>query len=89
MKKKILIGIAAVAVATIAAVNVNYALQGDDLSELSVANLEALAQESGNTRDCPGGSCSYSNPYSGNCTACCPSGKNPRCDSFGCTCIGW
>jgi hypothetical protein len=45
MKKKLLIGIAAAAVATIAAVNVNYALQGNDLSELSLANVEALAQE--------------------------------------------
>jgi hypothetical protein len=46
MKKKILLSIAAVAVVAIAAVNVNIALQSNDLSALSLANVEALAQES-------------------------------------------
>jgi hypothetical protein len=45
MKKKILLSIAAVAVVAIAAVNVNIALQSNDLSALSLANVEALAQE--------------------------------------------
>jgi hypothetical protein len=46
MRKKIFIGIAAIAVAAIAAINVNFALQGNnDLSALSLANVEALAQE--------------------------------------------
>jgi hypothetical protein len=47
MKKKILIGLAAVAVATIAAVNITIYSQNSDLSALSLANVEALAQESG------------------------------------------
>jgi hypothetical protein len=45
MKKRIFIGIATIAVATITAVNVNIALQGSDLSALSLANVEALAGE--------------------------------------------
>jgi hypothetical protein len=44
MKKMFFIGIAAVVVVAIAAVNVNYALQGNnDLSALALANMEALA----------------------------------------------
>ena len=50
MRKKLFIGISAVAVGTIAAVNANYALQGNkNLSELALANVEALAQETGST----------------------------------------
>jgi hypothetical protein len=58
MRKKIFIGISAVAVGTIAAVNVNYALQGNkNLSELALANVEALAEENSETPTytCPGG----------------------------------
>ena len=46
MRKKLFIGISAVAVVAVAAVNVNYALQGNkNLSALALANVEALAQE--------------------------------------------
>ena len=49
MKKKIFIGIAAVAVAAIATVNVNFASQNnDDLSTMVLANAEALAGEADN-----------------------------------------
>ncbi|MDR1225948.1 MAG: NVEALA domain-containing protein [Prevotellaceae bacterium] len=51
MKKKFLIGIAAVAVAAVAAVNVNFASQNNDLSALSLANIEALAEEQDTPRD--------------------------------------
>lgn len=40
-----MIGIAAVVVAAVAAVNVNFALQSNGLSALSLANVEALAEE--------------------------------------------
>jgi hypothetical protein len=86
MRKVILGGIAAIVIAVVAAVNVNLNSQNDNLlSDLALANVEALAQE-GNTGNCPGGSsCSYSNSP-GTCTVCCPAGKNPKCDVFGCTC---
>jgi hypothetical protein len=42
MKKKILIGIAAAAVAAIAAVNVNVSSKKNLLSDISLANIEAL-----------------------------------------------
>jgi hypothetical protein len=45
MRKKLFIGISAVAVGAIAAVNVNYASQNNDLSDLALANVEALAGE--------------------------------------------
>jgi hypothetical protein len=45
MKKKLFIGIAVVAVAAVAAVNVSYALQDNALSALALANVEALGQE--------------------------------------------
>ena len=43
MKKKLFIGISAVAVAAVATVNVNLALQGNHLSALELANMEVLA----------------------------------------------
>ena len=48
MKKKILGGIVAVAIAAVAAVNVNFNNEGENgLSALSVANIEALADGEG------------------------------------------
>ncbi|GHT71284.1 hypothetical protein FACS189455_2720 [Bacteroidia bacterium] len=43
MKKKILIGFAALAIATVVALNVNISAQGEKLSDVSLANVEALA----------------------------------------------
>ena len=54
MKKKILGGIAILAIAAVAAFNVNFNTQSNDLSAVSLANVEALAGElsGGNTVDC-------------------------------------
>jgi hypothetical protein len=50
MKKVILGGIAAIAIAALAVVNVNVNSQNDNLLfDLALANVEALAQESGGT----------------------------------------
>lgn len=62
-------------------------------------SVEALAQGSGSggsggVDECPGGSCSYTFYKPGiypqvvewECNACCPEGKNPRCDWQGCRC---
>jgi hypothetical protein len=54
MKKKIFIGVAAVAVTAIVAINVNSTLQSDNLSVLSLANVEALAGESNGATPCGG-----------------------------------
>jgi len=35
---------------------------------------------------CPGGSCTWSDSFGNNCSACCPTGKTPECTTFGCTC---
>lgn len=45
MNKKILFGIAALAIATVSVVNVNFNSQSNNLSDVSLANVEALAQE--------------------------------------------
>jgi hypothetical protein len=61
MSKKILYGIAVLAIAAVAAWNVNLNSQGNDLSDISLANVEALAGEGGTTvTSCLGlwGSCS-------------------------------
>jgi hypothetical protein len=44
MKKKILGGIALLAIAAVAAWNVNLSLQSNDLSGISMANVDALAE---------------------------------------------
>jgi hypothetical protein len=46
MNKKILYGIAVLAIAAVAAWNVNFNSQRNDLSDISLANIEALAGES-------------------------------------------
>ena len=43
MKKKILIGFAALVIAAVAALNVNFSTNGYKLSDISLANVEALA----------------------------------------------
>jgi hypothetical protein len=54
MKKKILSGIVLFTIAAIAAWNVNLNSQSNELSDISLANVEALATESGtgNVVDC-------------------------------------
>jgi hypothetical protein len=55
MKKVILGGVAAVVVAAFAVVNVNVNSQNDNLlSDLALANVEALAQEGGNCNNING-----------------------------------
>jgi hypothetical protein len=54
MKKKILGGIAMLAIAAVAVVNVNLNSQGHELSAISLANVEALAEDedSENKKSC-------------------------------------
>jgi hypothetical protein len=88
MKKYILGGIACIIIAVAAVLNVSISAKSlsKRLSYISLANIEALAtSEGGNANDCPGGYCSYSDATS-SCSACCPTGKDPSCGSFGCTC---
>jgi hypothetical protein len=48
MKKKIVYGIAVLAIAAVAVINVSLSSQqNNELSDLSLANIEALAQEPG------------------------------------------
>lgn len=55
MRKKLLGGLAAVVIAAIAAVNVNFNNEAENsLSALSLANVEALAQNESGTA-CPNG----------------------------------
>ena len=51
MKKKILYGVAVFVLAAIAAWNVNISTQNSGLSDVSLANVEALAVEINNTGD--------------------------------------
>ncbi|MCL2651072.1 MAG: NVEALA domain-containing protein [Candidatus Azobacteroides sp.] len=43
MKKKILIGFATLAIAAVAALNMNFSAKSNGLSDVSLANVEALA----------------------------------------------
>jgi hypothetical protein len=49
MKKKILGGIAVMAIAAVTAFNVNFTTQDNNLSDISLANVEALAQNESGT----------------------------------------
>ena len=77
-------------------VSVNFNLNKDNfiLPDLALRNLEILAQsEDGGggctIRNCPGGCCGHSDIFGNNCSACCPDGKDPTCNSFGCSCWSW
>ncbi|GHT71950.1 hypothetical protein AGMMS50239_41270 [Bacteroidia bacterium] len=59
MKKKIFGGIAVLAIAAVAAWNVNLSSQSSDMSDVSLANVEALAAEIPD-----GTNCSSTAPYS-------------------------
>jgi len=65
MKKFVFGGIAIVAIAAAIAINVNVSSKGEALSDISLANVEALA-----TKPCYG-MCNSWNPNAGGCgTAC-------------------
>jgi hypothetical protein len=51
MKKKILGGIAVLAIAAVAALNVSFSAQSSNLSDISLANVEALADNNETTDD--------------------------------------
>jgi hypothetical protein len=70
MKKKLFIGLAAVAVATLAVVNVSIVSQESSLSSLALANVEALAVETSSN----GKVLRWSGPIS-----CEPIGKGTYC----------
>ena len=82
MKVKILGGIAVLAIATIAAWNMNLDSKTNGMSNVMLTNVEALAEENTN---CPGNHCSFTNDL-GTCSSCCPLGKNAVCNAFGCGC---
>lgn len=54
MKKYIFGGIAVLAIATVAAWNMNLNSQSNNLSEISLANVEALAGETNTSASCNG-----------------------------------
>jgi len=45
MKKRLFLGVAVLAIATVAALNVNLSVKSSNLSDVSLANIEALAQQ--------------------------------------------
>ena len=86
MGKKIMTYIAVLAIIAVATFNLSFHTQSGKLSNISLINVEALAEEGQNAQACPGGYCSYTNSYGNKCEACAPTGKNPSCTAFGCTC---
>jgi hypothetical protein len=88
MKHKIICGTAILFIAVVVVMNVNLGLKSNKLSGVSLTNVEALAEEGNSAQNCPGGYCSYSNSFGESCSACCPPGKNPKCNSSGCGCEG-
>jgi hypothetical protein len=87
MKNKFYIRFAVVAITVASMCNVTFCFRTDDMIDFSLANIEALAnEEGGNAKDCPGGYCSMSTSLGDSCEACCPSGKNPQCSMYECSC---
>jgi hypothetical protein len=83
--KFILGGIVVVAIAAFAMFNVGLNSQSDNLSAISLRNIEVLAEESsvictGCSESCAG----FINGYP--CCACCSSAKSAICDISGCRC---
>jgi len=61
MKKKVFGGIAILAIAVVAAWNVNLSKHDSGLSGVSLANVEALAQDNGESSPNTSGSCKWKN----------------------------
>jgi hypothetical protein len=85
IKKKILGGTALLAIAAVAAWNMNLNSQGNDLSDVSLANVEALAQESGGNSCSASANCYYGSQIEGSVsctgTSTCTSGHEyVKCD---------
>ena len=82
-KKKIIGFLAVIVIAVMAAVNLNVNnSQTENLSDLSLANVEALA---GENMFCLGNYCNYKdNDIS--CEACCEGGRASSCSKDGCKC---
>ena len=75
------------AIAATVALNVNLSFQkSNDISALALANIEALANGEYNAQNCPGGFCNWTDSFGNSCSACCPTGKDPVCGTFGCEC---
>jgi hypothetical protein len=85
MKKYFLGGTAILAITAVAAINVSLGAKNNDFSVVSLANIEALADEN-NASNCPGGYCSSTDSFGDKCSACCPGGKNPKCSFGSCEC---
>ncbi|MEX2410986.1 MAG: hypothetical protein WD607_06360 [Candidatus Paceibacterota bacterium] len=89
MKTKIKILIVSCLIATAAITGLDLA-QDSNSMVVTLADIAVMAKADGEGGDCPGGSCTYTTYFageiSGKCTACCPVGKDPECDEFGCDC---
>lgn len=61
------------------------------LTLIELGNRAYAQGEGGGGNNCPGGSCTHTHYFNGQiqweCSACCPFGKSPRCDTGGCQCF--
>jgi hypothetical protein len=94
MKKYIISGIAVLAIAAVAAWNVGLNSQKNGLSDIQLANVEALAQESGGgSHSCSASAnCYYGNRVEGSvsCTGiyvCTSSFETVTCDGYTSRCL--
>ncbi len=88
MKKKIFIGLTGMIFGVLMMLNVSFAKNdiklGTDL--ISFGKIAVAECEAPPVQNCPGGSCSHLDSFGDCCAACCPSDKDPKCDSTGCWC---
>jgi hypothetical protein len=80
-KKKILGALAVLAIAAMAAYHVNVNTRGNGLSDVSLANVEALAENEGSSGTCKWKNIDCPGWGSGNYEACLVNG-----DGYSCTC---
>ena len=90
MKKKLLIGFSSFVFLSILMINVSLSSEtsGNIFSLSSLQNI-AFADdcEARTIAECPGGTCEYHNPNTGECCVpCCVEGQNPYCGTYECGC---
>ena len=89
MKKKFLRGFGSFVILSILMINVTLSSEtsGNILSLSSLKNIALADCEARNTEECPGGSCFYKYPDTGDCCIpCCPNGQTPYCTYYVCGC---
>lgn len=74
-----------VLIAIVTSINKHQKNEFQVISDLTLSNIEALADNESN--ECKGGKCEFTDKNGNSCKACCVEGQRAECDVFSCRCM--